>query len=387
MSHTTRRWRLATLATTAAVCVTLPLGAATAALVDDPVRASAPGAALRSSRSAPTRRASSTSQPPRSSSTTPRAQRLLVVNAAQAKVEVLDASDPAPPPSCSTCRPRASPPRTAPTVPGGAVANSVAVREDGLGVVAVEADRQDRQRLAGVLRRRRATVPPSARSASAPCPTWSPSAATAPGPSSPTRASRPRTTAVDPEGTVSVVDAARLGHRRRRSPRCRTADFHAFEGAGRCPTGIRVYGGRADAGTGTPTYPVSENLEPEYVAIDQQSRTAYVTLQEANGIAVVDLRSAHGRGPVVAGHGRPLRGAARRQRPRRRINIRTLAGARVVPAARRRSPRTRSGARPTWSPPTRATPATGTATRRRSGSSDLGKDGLKPLCDARRAQP
>ncbi len=95
---------------------------------------------------------------------------------------------------------------------------------------------------------------------------------------------------VDPEGTVSVVALPSSVAAPQQSG-VRSAGFHAFEGNA-LPSGIRVYGGRADAGTGTPTYPVSENLEPEYVAIDQQSKTAYVTLQEANGVAVVDLRSA-----------------------------------------------------------------------------------------------
>ena len=54
--------------------------------------------------------------------------------------------------------------------------------------------------------------------------------------------------AVDPEGTVSVVT---LPGSLTVPPQSavRTADFHAFEGAA-VPDGIRVYGGRADAGTG-----------------------------------------------------------------------------------------------------------------------------------------
>lgn len=82
-----------------------------------------------------------------------------------------------------------------------------------------------------------------------------------------------------------------------RSPKqeaVRLARFRAFEAGGsrRLPAGIRVFGGRQDAGTGTPAFPVSENLEPEYVAVDGDSRTAYVSLQEANGVAVVDLSKA-----------------------------------------------------------------------------------------------
>lgn len=35
----------------------------------------------------------------------------------------------------------------------------------------------------------------------------------------------------------------------------------------------------------------AQDVEPEYVAISDDSRYAYVTLQENNGIAVVDLKS------------------------------------------------------------------------------------------------
>ncbi|OKL53685.1 hypothetical protein BSZ39_08105 [Bowdeniella nasicola] len=69
----------------------------------------------------------------------------------------------------------------------------------------------------------------------------------------------------------------------------KTADFRAFEGD-KLPAGVRIFGGREDAGTGTPEFPVAENLEPEYVTIE--GTTAYVSLQEANALALVDLPSA-----------------------------------------------------------------------------------------------
>src|SRR5690606_6583476 len=49
-------------------------------------------------------------------------------------------------------------------------------------------------------------------------------------------------------------------------------------------------GGREDAGTGTPEFPVSENLEPEYSTV--VGGRAYTTLQEANALAITDLASA-----------------------------------------------------------------------------------------------
>ncbi|MBB4909724.1 hypothetical protein [Actinophytocola algeriensis] len=68
----------------------------------------------------------------------PRSRRLFVVNAAQAKVEVLDAADTAVPAKLFdlvTVGVRAA---DGTTIPVGAVANSVDVRPDGLGAVAIE---------------------------------------------------------------------------------------------------------------------------------------------------------------------------------------------------------------------------------------------------------
>lgn len=89
---------------------------------------------------------------------------------------------------------------------------------------------------------------------------------------------------VDPEGSIAVValpgelaapaqDAVRI------------ADFHAFEGDA-LPEGVRVSGPTPHGDD----LPVSRNLEPEYVAVD--GGTAYVALQEANAVAEVDLASA-----------------------------------------------------------------------------------------------
>jgi hypothetical protein len=83
--------------------------------------------------------------------------------------------------------------------------------------------------------------------------------------------------AVNPEGSVSIVDlsggvAAATAH---------TAGFEAFSKAALVAAGVRVFGPSATA---------AQDLEPEYVAL--KGRTAYVTLQEANALAVVDLPTA-----------------------------------------------------------------------------------------------
>ncbi|MBM3789767.1 MAG: esterase-like activity of phytase family protein, partial [Acidobacteria bacterium] len=62
----------------------------------------------------------------------------------------------------------------------------------------------------------------------------------------------------------------------------RTADFRAFH-AGVLDPGIRIFG---------PDATVAQDLEPEFIAVSRDSATAYVTLQENNAIAVVDIRSA-----------------------------------------------------------------------------------------------
>lgn len=220
------------------------------------------------------------------------AQRLLVVNAAQALVEVLDVSDPTTPTKLFDVQTTGIPAGDGSTVPAGAVANSVAVRSDGLGVIAVEApDATD----SGWLVFFDAAGGPEAlgavRTGSLPdmvqlTPDGSRAVVANEGEPA-------EDYSVDPVGSVSVVTLPATV-RAPAQAAVRTATFHAYEAgdAPDAPQGIRIFGGRADAGTGTPTRPVSENLEPGYVAIDQQSKTAWVTLQEANTVAVVDLRSA-----------------------------------------------------------------------------------------------
>ena len=85
---------------------------------------------------------------------------------------------------------------------------------------------------------------------------------------------------VDPEGSVSIVDIrngiahATVAH----------ADFSGFDDAAADAAGVRTpqpYGAS-----------VSRDLEPEYIATSHDSKTAWVTLQENNAVAVVDIPSA-----------------------------------------------------------------------------------------------
>lgn len=83
--------------------------------------------------------------------------------------------------------------------------------------------------------------------------------------------------ASDAEGSVSVVDvAAALAG----LPAVRTAGFGAFAAV---PEGVRVFG---------PNATIAQDLEPEYLAVSADGKTAWATLQENNALAVVDVASA-----------------------------------------------------------------------------------------------
>ena len=81
----------------------------------------------------------------------------------------------------------------------------------------------------------------------------------------------------DPAGTISIISV-------NDNFSVVTLDFAAFES--QLPQlkarGFRIFG---------PNASFAQDIEPEYVAIDADSKTAWVTLQENNGIAKVDLVS------------------------------------------------------------------------------------------------
>ncbi len=84
----------------------------------------------------------------------------------------------------------------------------------------------------------------------------------------------------DPEGSVSVIDLSG-GIGALTQANVRTADFKAWNGA--APVGVRIFG---------PNATVSQDLEPEYIAVAADGRTAWVTLQENNAIGVLDIAQA-----------------------------------------------------------------------------------------------
>ena len=202
--------------------------------------------------------------------------RLFVVNALAGSVSVLDYSDPAA--------------MTEEFALGSdGVANSVAVRADGLGVVAIEAPtKTDPGHL--LFFDARATDAASAVLGTVQVGALPDMVAIAPDGKYALVANEGEPAddfSVDPEGSVSVV---KLPHRIAAPAQkdVKTADFHAYEadGTATLPEGVRVFGPQPHGDD----HPVSRNLEPEYIAVE--GNTAYVALQEANAIAVVQIPSA-----------------------------------------------------------------------------------------------
>lgn len=79
--------------------------------------------------------------------------------------------------------------------------------------------------------------------------------------------------AVNPKGAVSVIDLA--------AHSVTTLDFTAFDGQENAlrAAGVRIFEGQS----------VSDDLEPEYIAVSKDGTRALVTLQEANAVAILDL--------------------------------------------------------------------------------------------------
>ncbi|KAB7745801.1 alkaline phosphatase [Nostocoides sp. F2B08] len=99
----------------------------------------------------------------------------------------------------------------------------------------------------------------------------------------------------DPEGSISVISLPRSLQQfsRLTQDSVRTVDFRAYDSGMPLPDGVRVFGPDVPVPDGQePAGRIARNLEPEYVTIDATGRTAYMSIQEANAVAVVDIRSA-----------------------------------------------------------------------------------------------
>ncbi|MEM1366923.1 MAG: esterase-like activity of phytase family protein [Cyanobacteria bacterium P01_H01_bin.15] len=81
---------------------------------------------------------------------------------------------------------------------------------------------------------------------------------------------------VNPEGSISIIDVSNFS--------VMTADFMAFNGQEDAlrDAGVRIF----------PGIDAANDLEPEFAAVSPDGTTAFVTLQENNAIAVVDIETA-----------------------------------------------------------------------------------------------
>ncbi|WP_104199231.1 choice-of-anchor I family protein [Cryobacterium sp. Y29] len=214
-------------------------------------------------------------------------KRLFVVNAEQGAVDVLSITDATTPTKLFALNAEGAPINGgSELIPAGSTANSVAVRTDGLGAMAIESPtKTDTGWL--VFFDATAAAPtilgavtvgalPDMVSISA-----DGSYAVVANEGEPNDAYT-----IDPEGSVSVVTLPGTLAAPAQSA-VTTADFHAYEANGgrTLHEDVRVFGPTVNT-----AFPISANLEPEYVAID--GVTAYVALQEANAVAVVDLATA-----------------------------------------------------------------------------------------------
>lgn len=86
---------------------------------------------------------------------------------------------------------------------------------------------------------------------------------------------------VDPDGSVSVIDLRGDVTSLTQSD-VRTASFNGSIPQEN-PSSIRIFG---------PNATISKDLEPEYITVSRDSKTAWVTLQENNAIATLDIPSA-----------------------------------------------------------------------------------------------
>ncbi|HKX54476.1 MAG TPA: choice-of-anchor I family protein [Xanthomonadales bacterium] len=91
----------------------------------------------------------------------------------------------------------------------------------------------------------------------------------------------------DPEGSVTVIDIKKGLAK----ATIRTAHFQDYNING-APEGVRISG---------PGASVAQDLEPEYITIADDSRTAWVTLQENNALAIIDIRKGEVKDLVALG--------------------------------------------------------------------------------------
>ena len=208
----------------------------------------------------------------------PLTKRLFVINGALASVDVLDLSNPAAPALITSIS-------AASFGPGLAAINSVAVF-NGVVALAVEANPKTSAGVVAWMRASDLTVLGTDTVGALPdMVTFTPDGShlLVANEGEPNSYGQPDS--VDPVGSVSVIALAGVTPTATAATLTRTvssAGFGSFDGqiASLRTAGVRIYG---------PGASVSQDLEPEYITVSADSKTAYVTLQENNAIATVDI--------------------------------------------------------------------------------------------------
>lgn len=197
-------------------------------------------------------------------------RRLFVVNGANNTVDVVDLSDPTAPKRIESIS----------GVPFGAGINSVAVH-DGLVAIAVEASPKTNPGRVAFFRASDLKLLSSVVVGSQPdMITFTPDGTKLLVANEGEPNSYGLPDSVDPEGSITIL-TVNGGI----NPFPATADFRSYIGreAELRAMGVRLYGPGANA---------AQDLEPEYIAVSADGKTAYVTLQENNAVAIVDINSA-----------------------------------------------------------------------------------------------
>ncbi|OYU94536.1 MAG: hypothetical protein CFE21_16165 [Bacteroidetes bacterium B1(2017)] len=97
---------------------------------------------------------------------------------------------------------------------------------------------------------------------------------------------------IDPEGSVSIIDLTN-GAASLTQANVQTADFTAYNSPAVLDPKIRIYGRiQTSGGLFLRNSTVAEDMEPEYISISDDNSTAWVTCQENNCVAVLNINTA-----------------------------------------------------------------------------------------------
>jgi hypothetical protein len=93
----------------------------------------------------------------------------------------------------------------------------------------------------------------------------------------------------DPEGSITIIDLIDGIENATE----RTADFRHLNGEEDRMRlkGVRIFGPKAGTTNPLERASASVDLEPEWIAVSQDSKTAWITLQENNALAILDIES------------------------------------------------------------------------------------------------